>query len=146
MDWTPWSSCSSSCGPGATRQKSRSFIPGRHGANPEPDKGNSEETQVCSLIPDWPTCPTPARYGSWGNWSSCRQTCYNEGSQSPLTTRSRECTEANLSTNASFNANIATCKDLLLSETKTCGVPLCPGDDKSLCFLARADCVLSTRV
>ena len=132
MDWKPWGPCSSSCGPGATRQKSRSFIPGRHGANPEPDKGNSEETQVCSTIPDWPTCPTPARYSSWKSWSSCTQTCYNEGSQRPLMTRSRECTEASLSTNPDFNTNIATCNDFELSETMPCGTPLCPGEDTSL--------------
>ena len=143
MDWTPWSSCSSSCGfwsscstscgPGATRQKSRNFMPGRHGANHEPDEGNSEETQVCSTqtIPDWPTCPIPARIGSWESWSPCTQTCYNEGSRSPFMTRRRKCIEATLSTNNTFNTNIATCNDFELSETMPCGTPLCPGEDTS---------------
>ena len=135
-DWTPWSSCSSSCGAGATRQKSRNFIPGRHEANHKPDKGKSEETQECSTIPDWPTCPIPARVGSWESWPSCSQTCYNEGSQDPLTTRRRECIDATLSTNDTFNTNIVTCNDFELSETKPCGIlPLCPGEDNRFLFL-----------
>ena len=131
--WTPWSSCSSSCGAGATRQKSRNFIPGRHGANHKPDEGNSVETEVCSTqtIPGWPTCPIPARIGSWESWSSCSQTCYNEGSQTPFMTRRRKCTEASFSTNPDFNTMIATCDDFELSETMSCGTPLCPGEDTS---------------
>ena len=135
MDWKPWGPCSSSCGPGATRQKSRNFIPGRHGANPEPDEGNSEETQICSTqtIPDWPTCPTPANEGCWGEWTRCTQTCYNEGSQPPLMTRRKKCIAATLSTNAAFNFNISTCNNLQMpSETKPCDIPFCPGDQKVL--------------
>ena len=146
-DWKPWSHCSVSCGAGGSRHRSRGVTPGRHNlcnkANLKPDQGDSEETQMCSTetIPDWPTCPIPARIGSWESWS-CSQTCYNEGSPIPWTrTRRRECIEATLSTNTDFNTNIVTCNDLQLSElseTKPCGIlPLCSGED-TRCLLLPA--------
>merc|ERR1712105_547010 len=120
---------------GGFRNRSRDVIPGKHNlcnkANLKPDEGDSEETEMCSTltIPDWPTCPIPARVGSWKSWSPCTQTCYNEGSRSPFMTRRRKCIEATLSTNADFNSNIVTCNDFGLSETKPCGIlPHCPGE------------------
>ena len=137
MEWSPWSQCSLSCGAGGFRQRSRDVIPGKHSlcnkANLKPDEGDSEETEICSTqtIPDWPTCPTPAHEGCWGEWTPCTQTCYNKGSQTPLMTRRKKCIEATLSTNVDFNSNIVTCNNLQrLSETKTCDIPVCPGDQK----------------
>ena len=142
MDWSPWSECSVSCGSVGFHNRSRKVKPGKHNmcnkANLKPDQGDSEETEICSTltIPDWPTCPIPARIGSWESWSPCTQTCYNEGSQAPLTTRRRECIGATLSTNPDFNTMIATCNDFeLLSETMSCGTPLCPGEDARCLFL-----------
>ena len=138
MEWSPWSPCTVSCGTGGSRQRSRAFwhsgIPGKYNLcymddNRELVEGYSEQTEVCSTqtITGWPTCPIPARIGgSWESWSSCSQPCYNEGSQIPLMTRRRECIEATLSTNTSFNTNIVTCSDLQLSQTEPC--PLCRGE------------------
>ena len=142
MEWSTWSPCSVSCGTGGSRQRSRAFwhsgIPGKYNLchmdnNREPVEGYSAQTEVCSTqtIPNWPTCPIPARIGSWESWSSCSQTCYNEGSQTPFMTRRRKCTEASFSTNPDFNTMIATCDDFELSETMSCGTPLCPGEDTS---------------
>ena len=129
MDWTPWTACSPSCGSGATRQRSRGVIPGKHGANHEP-AGNDKEAEDCSTltIPDWPTCPVPARHGEWDSWSLCTQTCYDEGTFPPMTRRIRKCIEATLSSNPNLNLNIDTCATLpKISETHLCQIPLCPG-------------------
>merc|ERR1719458_1426462 len=99
MNWSPWSQCSITCGAGGSRHRSRDVVPGKHTmcskANLKPDEGDSEETEMCSTltIPNWPTCPTPAHKGCWGEWTPCTQTCYNGGPQTPLTTRRRECIE-----------------------------------------------------
>ena len=129
-DWTPWSQCSVTCGDGGTRRKSRSFIPGRYGAELEPDEGNSEETQICSTetIPDWPTCPTPAHEGCWGEWTPCTKTCIEEGLERPETMRIRDCVPENPSTDETLNADLVTCEDLELEkEFKKCEMPICPG-------------------
>ena len=135
MDWSPWSDCSITCGAGGFRNRSRGVTPGKHNmcnkANLKPDEGDSEETQMCSTetIPDWPTCPTPAHEGSWGEWTPCKQTCIEEGSERPQTMRVRDCVEAKPSSNETLNAGLRTCNDLVPSrELKNCETPTCPGE------------------
>ena len=128
--WTSWSTCSLTCGPGATRRRSRIFIPGRHGGKTNPD-GALEETQDCSESSEFPTpCPKPARASnSWESWSRCTETYYQEGSRPPLATRRRRCIHSTLSSNWKFN-NIANCSDLapaLPTDSKVCDIKPCPG-------------------
>ena len=129
MEWKPWTACSRTCGPGATREKSRIFVPGRNGA-PNRPRGNLKEIEDCSTstIPDWPTCPEDALYGEWESWSPCTETCYEKGTQIPLKTRRRKCIKAIPSTNAAYNTDLVTCKDLPQIEPETDHCTICPGD------------------
>ena len=132
VQWGLWSSCSETCGPGS-RERRRNCLAAKNGgvachSNPLRDDQFAEMQQErCSTH----TCPKSAHWGQWGSWSSCTQTCYDEGTQTPLKTRSKTCIEATLSTNAAFNRDIVTCKDLLqIPETESipCGISLCPGE------------------
>ena len=83
------------------------------------------EEQACSELPD---CPKPATLGSWGEWSSCTQTCYPEGQPIPQLERKRSCTEATLSTDQTLNADVATCSQLgEVKMYKNCHIGACPG-------------------
>ena len=128
--WTSWSTCSLTCGPGATRRRSRTFIPGRHGGKTLPDE-DLEETQYCAEDKEFPTpCPRDchASQSEWESWSSCSEQCYPEGSQPPMIHRRRKCIEATLAKNWKFNTNIKNCTDLLpVTESKLCGSP-CLGE------------------
>ena len=127
--WTPWTSCSLTCGPGGTRERSRNPIPGRHPTTePEGDPSQSQECSTSS-IPGWPTCPKPATYGIWEDWPPCPKTCFNEGSFPPLIERKRKCLAATLSSNADLNNNIVTCATLPeIRDRKICRIPPCPGE------------------
>ena len=46
--WTEWGACTPTCGPGATRLRSRTFTPGRHGGKTTPD-GDLEERKDCEI-------------------------------------------------------------------------------------------------
>ena len=128
--WTRWSPCSQTCGAGASRIRSRTFMPARH-LGKTPPKGPGEQTQDCSKLREFPTpCPKPARASnSWESWSRCAETCYQEGSIPPLVTRRRRCIHSTLSSNWKFN-NIANCSDLapaLPTDSKVCDIKPCPG-------------------
>ena len=121
-----WSSCTVSCGEGGTRQRHRSFVPGRYGASAEPVDGQATQEEPCK---NQPSCPKNARLGPWGDWSSCTQTCYPEGDPIPLIERTRSCTEAKKSSDEKLNSDILLCKDLgALDEQKSCNIQACPGD------------------
>ena len=132
--WTSWSTCSLTCGPGASRRRSRTFLPGRHGGKTRPDEA-LEETQNCSEsseLKEFPTpCPKHAHMSqTWESWSSCTETCYPEKSQPPTKHRKRECMEATFSNNWKYNTNIFNCTDLSpVAENDICGTKPCPGEN-----------------
>merc|ERR1719495_2807999 len=127
LEWTLWTPCSSTCGPHATRKRSRSFITGRHGGDDKPS-GNSEEVEYCSrdTVPNWGSCPVDARHGKWNPWPACSKTCFKEGSYTPTVERTKECIPEIPSDNPDFNRNIITCDTLHeFRESKPCQIPLC---------------------
>ena len=68
--WTNWSHCSTTCGPGEqlrTRECNRP-VP-KHGG--KDCAGDTNSTQTCNLRP----CPINGNYSTWTEWSSCTATC-----------------------------------------------------------------------
>ncbi|OWK49438.1 Thrombospondin-2, partial [Lonchura striata] len=68
--WSPWSSCSVTCGVGnITRIRlCNSPIPQMGGKN---CVGNGRETEKCEKVP----CPVNGQWGPWSPWSACTVTC-----------------------------------------------------------------------
>ncbi|XP_052606687.1 thrombospondin-2 [Peromyscus californicus insignis] len=68
--WSPWSSCSVTCGVGnVTRIRlCNSPVPQMGGKN---CKGSGRETKACQGIP----CPIDGRWSPWSPWSTCTVTC-----------------------------------------------------------------------
>ncbi|GFS05126.1 brain-specific angiogenesis inhibitor 1 [Elysia marginata] len=68
MDWTPWSSCSVSCG-GGTRERSRDCYLGQFGgAN---CTGHDHETSTCNPH----NCPVNGKWLQWSEWGNCSKEC-----------------------------------------------------------------------
>eukprot|EP00928_Gymnodinium_smaydae_P034699 TRINITY_DN24534_c0_g1_i3.p1 TRINITY_DN24534_c0_g1~~TRINITY_DN24534_c0_g1_i3.p1 ORF type:complete len:1370 (-),score=167.07 TRINITY_DN24534_c0_g1_i3:96-4205(-) len=67
--WSPWSSCSVTCGIG-DRVRSR-VAGGPENAGCNKSLGDSEEVQECKLD----ICPKNCEWGTWQNWESCSVSC-----------------------------------------------------------------------
>ena len=134
-----WSSCSGKCKVAGEsvpkKSRSRTCIPeaygGRNCSHLEGQaRGNNElldkEVQDCS---DLPNCPRPATLGSWGDWSSCGQTCFPVGQPMTQRVKRRSCNEAILSIDETLNTGVVTCKDFNdVKKYKNCNIPACPID------------------
>lgn len=68
--WSPWGSCSSSCGDGF-QQRMRFCINPAPANGGVPCPGESEEQRRCEQS----NCPIDGNWGSWGPWEECSQTC-----------------------------------------------------------------------
>uniref|UniRef100_A0A673N848 Thrombospondin-2-like n=1 Tax=Sinocyclocheilus rhinocerous TaxID=307959 RepID=A0A673N848_9TELE len=79
--WSPWSSCSVTCGEGLiTRiRHCNAPVPQRGGKDCE---GDGRETQGCHMDP----CPIDGGWGPWSPWAMCSATCGGG-----LKSRVREC-------------------------------------------------------
>uniref|UniRef100_A0A8C9SBI3 Thrombospondin 2 n=1 Tax=Scleropages formosus TaxID=113540 RepID=A0A8C9SBI3_SCLFO len=79
--WSPWSSCSVTCGDGQiTRiRHCNAPVPQRGGKDCE---GTGRETQTCHANP----CPIDGGWGPWSPWAACSATCGGG-----LKSRMREC-------------------------------------------------------
>ncbi|XP_074627228.1 uncharacterized protein LOC141885237 isoform X4 [Acropora palmata] len=83
-EWSDWSTCSHSCGPGF-------MVRSRTCTNPSPSSGGFDCTRLgkpvqstqCYLV----DCPIDGNYTAWSNWTTCSATC-GEGTK----TRTRSCT------------------------------------------------------
>lgn len=80
-EWSTWSSCSKTCGPGI-KKRSKKCIPHKYNGRPCPPDESMVESKQCLIK----YCPIHGKWKKWGNWSDCSVTCGN-GTQ----TRYRDC-------------------------------------------------------
>ncbi|XP_031556840.1 uncharacterized protein LOC116293538 isoform X2 [Actinia tenebrosa] len=70
--WTPWSSCSQTCGYGIqTRWRSCTDPEPMHGGRDCTDQGDPEHIRPCQNIP----CAIHGNYSSWSAWGTCSKPC-----------------------------------------------------------------------
>ena len=133
-----WSSCSGNCKrrgePVPQKSRSRVCIPESYGGRncshledqAKTNKGLLDrDVRDCSELP---ICPRPAMLGSWGEWSTCTQTCHPEGQPLALVERRRSCHQEFFSSDKSLNFDVASCDDLgEVKAFKSCNVGACPG-------------------
>ncbi|XP_053397886.1 adhesion G protein-coupled receptor B1-like [Mercenaria mercenaria] len=79
--WSTWSTCSATCGEGTTSRTRECNNPAPVGQGSE-CVGSSTEENKCTIQ----ECPVDGKFGFWGFWSNCNQTC-GGGTQ----TRTRSC-------------------------------------------------------
>jgi hypothetical protein len=68
-NWTPWSTCTVTCGVGSQQRTKRVVIDGGEGGCKNTKVVN--QTQPCSPI----ACPSACVMGDWGPWSTCEKSC-----------------------------------------------------------------------
>ncbi|XP_068700145.1 uncharacterized protein [Montipora foliosa] len=71
-DWTDWSACSRSCGPGVTsRHRTCSNPRPTAGGNDCSNLGSAFEQRSCLLT----ECPASGNWTDWSDWSDCTRSC-----------------------------------------------------------------------
>lgn len=85
--WSPWTSCSATCGPHGQRHRSR------HVTRSEECGGNCGELLMESASCNTGCCPIDCASSSWSTWTPCSSTCGFGGQQSRVRniTRSSSC-------------------------------------------------------
>jgi len=121
--WTPWSSCSHSCG-GGTRRRSRrcekGSFPSKPGEDVCPTKGGVAfelVEQECAAGP----CPQPCLWESWAAWGSCSESCH------PATSPARGTRQRRRTVKSASKHGGAPCEGESV-EQGTCESPSCPED------------------
>jgi Spondin-like TSP1 domain/Thrombospondin type 1 domain len=118
-EWTDWSACSKTCGPGTqTRTRTVTTQP-QHDGDACPAL---VEDQPCNVKP----CAVDCKVGDWSSWSSCSKAC-GGGQQ----TRSRAVTTQEAHGGAACPA---------LNETQSCNTQGCPVDCKVSDWAASSSC------
>ena len=120
--WTPWSTCSMSCGVGLQR-RARSIV-----TNPIISTGGFAcppltEVQPCTVV----ECPVHCAISLWSSWSRCHATC---GATTPQQ-RTRSVT-----TPPEYGGNV--CPEL--EEKQDCNTQCCPVDCKQTPFTPWSSC------
>jgi hypothetical protein len=70
FQWSQWSSCSNSCGPGGVQTRTRTVT---QDATGQGKCDLSNEGRAC--MPTLPPCPVPCVVTLWSDWSPCGGTC-----------------------------------------------------------------------
>ena len=115
--WTPWTNCSSDCGP-SFQQRTRSCINGRYGGPKCPQSFQGQKKNC-------PTkdCPVDCKMGDWQEWSSCSSECVNilqNGSYVfPKKERTRQIVQKS-------NTHGQSCDDFQSTEVQPCNMNPCP--------------------
>eukprot|EP00928_Gymnodinium_smaydae_P006068 TRINITY_DN12111_c0_g2_i2.p1 TRINITY_DN12111_c0_g2~~TRINITY_DN12111_c0_g2_i2.p1 ORF type:complete len:727 (+),score=56.61 TRINITY_DN12111_c0_g2_i2:54-2234(+) len=68
-EWTPWSSCSVTCGSGFMVRSRAIDYPEKGGG--KPCAGDFNQSRACSRQ----HCPVPCVWATWSTWSSCTASC-----------------------------------------------------------------------
>ncbi|XP_052780950.1 SCO-spondin-like isoform X2 [Mya arenaria] len=83
LPWSPWSTCSVTCGDGLVMRTRNCSFPDEHDHG-QPCMGAATEENNCTVN----QCPVDGVWLSWSEWSDCSITC---GDQLGLSTRNRTC-------------------------------------------------------
>nr|CAD7402180.1 unnamed protein product [Timema poppensis] len=70
--WSPWSDCSTTCGPGEqTRMRECEGGAGPGSVDPDDCQGESQQVQTCHMS----VCQIDGGWSDWSDWTSCSESC-----------------------------------------------------------------------
>nr|CAD7569690.1 unnamed protein product [Timema californicum] len=70
--WSPWSDCSTTCGPGdQTRVRVCEGGAGPGSVDPDDCQGESQQVQTCHMS----VCQIDGGWSDWSDWTSCSESC-----------------------------------------------------------------------
>nr|CAD7197525.1 unnamed protein product [Timema douglasi] len=70
--WSPWSDCSTTCGPGEqTRVRECEGGAGPGSVDPDDCQGESQQVQTCHMS----VCQIDGGWSDWSDWTSCSESC-----------------------------------------------------------------------
>lgn len=104
-EWSQWSECSTSCGPGISERERSMSTPAQYGGRDCAEE--SYQKKYCTSD----ICPVDCQWADWQDWRGCSTTCANGTSyrmrlvQTPMLHGGRECaggSQQNRACNAAF--------------------------------------------